>query len=242
MASQQEDSRPSSFFKIGLSGLAAVLLATLSIASAADGLEALKSIGEHHHHKERSVFHHQAELNDNNNYNFHQSADFSETNLPLNGNNNADSSHQHDLDYYYPESALPNNHANNNNHDLFHGSFSTLNHLNRMPDKEYLSHDLAEKACHLDRGCQRKDRLNNTYLSNCSRYKLENLLSNEILMSIMHDSSDGCYNLLDEFIQLDEVINQFDQLFKNLLTRYNCHNGYSVKWSCDDCKVSSRLS
>lgn len=244
MSSQQEDDRRrSTSFKIGLSGLALVLaLASLFIALAADTSEALESIGEqHHHHKERSVFHHQVELNNDNNNNYHQGADFIETNLPSNtANNNPDSSHQHDLDYYYPESAIPNNQANNNNHDLFHSSFSTLNNLNRMPDKEYLSHDLAEKACHLDRGCQRKDRLNNTYLSNCSRYKLENLLSNEILMSIMHDSSDGCYNLLDEFIQLDEVINQFDQLFKNLLTRYNCHNGYSVKWGCDDCKVSCK--
>lgn len=57
-------------------------------------------------------------------------------------------------------------------------------------------------------------------------------------MSIMHDSVEECDKILDEFIQLDELINQFDYLFKNLLTRYNCHNGYSVKWSCEDCKVS----
>lgn len=109
----------------------------------------------------------------------------------------------------------------------------------RLPNKEYLSHDLAEKACRLDRGCQRKDRLNNTYLSNCARYKLENLLSNEVLMSIMHDSVEDCDRILEEFIQLDELINQFDTMFKKLLTRYNCHNGYSVKWSCEDCKVSA---
>lgn len=112
------------------------------------------------------------------------------------------------------------------------------NFATRLPDKDYLSHELAEKACRLDRGCQRKDKLNNTYLSYCSRHKLENLLSNEILMSMMHDSSDQCEKILDEFIQLDEQINHFDQLFKTLLQRYNCHNGYSVKWNCDDCKVS----
>lgn len=60
-------------------------------------------------------------------------------------------------------------------------------------------------------------------------------------MSIMHDSTDQCERTLDEFIQLDEMIEQFNELFKKVLSRYNCHNGYSVKWNCDDCKVSASL-
>lgn len=112
------------------------------------------------------------------------------------------------------------------------------NFANRLPDKDYLSHDLAEEACRFDRGCQRKDKLNNTYLIHCSRHKLENLLSNEILMSLMHDSSEECERILLEFIQLDEQIDHFNKLFETLLQRYNCHNGYSVKWNCKDCEVS----
>lgn len=113
---------------------------------------------------------------------------------------------------------------------------------NKNLERDYLNHDLTKRACKLDRGCQRKDRLNNTYLINCSRYKLESLLSNQVLMSIMHRSSSECESILDEFIQLDQLISQFDILFKNLLMRYNCHNGYSVKWTCEDCKVSSSTS
>lgn len=105
-------------------------------------------------------------------------------------------------------------------------------------DVEHLSLDLANKACSLDRGCQRKDRLSNTYLSLCTRYKLENILSNDMLDSIMHDSPRDCRRVLDEFLQLDELIGDFYRSFKSLLTRYNCHNGYSVKWTCEDCKVS----
>lgn len=137
-------------------------------------------------------------------------------------------------DYYWPDFHT----------DLAHGQEEPLApnlFANRATEKEYLSHELAHQACQLDRGCQRKDSLNNTYLSHCSRYRLDSLLSNQILMSIMHRSTDECEKILDEFIQLDELISQFDHLFKNLLTRYNCHNGYSVKWNCEDCKVSIRF-
>lgn len=129
---------------------------------------------------------------------------------------------------------------NSNNNDDFNTNHNFIN--TRLPDKEYLTHGIADEACRLNRGFDRKDRLNNTYLSYCTRYKLEDLLSNEVLMSMMHNSSATCDRIIDEFIQLDELINQFDRLFKNLLTRYNCHNGYSVKWSCDDCKVSGQIS
>lgn len=105
-------------------------------------------------------------------------------------------------------------------------------------DKEYFNHEIARRACAFDRGCQRIERLNNTFLGYCTRYKMENLFSSEISDAIMHKSSRECERILDEFIQLDETINRFYELFRNLLTRYNCHNGYSVKWTCEDCKVS----
>lgn len=117
--------------------------------------------------------------------------------------------------------------------DLHKKPYKTVIHY-----KEYLALDLAERACKLDRGCQRKDRLNNTHLNFCTRYKLENLFSSQSLMSIMHDSTEDCVKILEVFINLDEVIEKFYTLFEKLLTRYNCHNGYSVKWTCSDCKVS----
>lgn len=98
--------------------------------------------------------------------------------------------------------------------------------------------DFVRQTCSHNRGIERKDQFTNTYLTHCSRYKLENLFSNKILDSIMHEDSEPCTQILNEFIQLDATINQFDNLFIKLLSRYNCHNGYSVKWNCDDCKVS----
>lgn len=150
----------------------------------------------------------------------------------------------HEPDYSYPDStgqeSSPNLHRDLDSFDISaQNSFSSA--TKTQSDKEYLTSQFAHRSCSLDRGSLRKDALNNTYLSYCSRYRLETLLSNEVLMSIMHRSSEQCEKLLTEFIQLDELINQFDRLFKNLLTRYNCHNGYSVKWSCEDCKVSTQI-
>lgn len=157
--------------------------------------------------------------------------------------NNHPISFEPNQDFRFPEidgfDQVPQEFSSINNYHSKQGEQSIVStNRHHLHEKEYLDHHLADKACRLDRGCSRKDRLNNTYLSYCSRYKLENLLSNDILMSIMHDSSEHCDKILDEFIQLDEMIDQFDRLFKRVLSRYNCHNGYSVKWSCDDCRVS----
>lgn len=157
-------------------------------------------------------------------------------------------------------------HGDNNNHDedlssqddilepLHHASSSddldqtrliyemeNNNRLAGQPEKEFLTNSLAEQTCNLDRGCQRKDRLNNTFLAYCTRHRLEWLFSNDVIDSIMHSSSHVCTQVLDEFIRLDEQINKFHESFITLLQRYNCHNGYSVKWTCNDCKVSSLL-
>lgn len=150
--------------------------------------------------------------------------------------------HHDSVDYYGADhSSLDHDNKDDFNNNHLDGSKyagNLLSNFNRLPEKEYLEHNLADKACRLDRGCQRRDRLNNTYMNYCTRYKLVNLLSTEILDYILHNSTEQCDKLLDEFIQLDEMIEHFDHLFRKLLERYNCHNGYSVKWSCDDCKVS----
>lgn len=174
----------------------------------------------------QSFDHHHQQLNDG------QPQNNQQFDPELSGSFNIKNNHS-DADYYYPESI-----NNNNSNHLNHENTDLLSMTDRLIEKEFLTQGLSEMACGLDRGCQRKDRLNNTYLTYCSRYKLESLLSNEILMSIMHDSSGECERILDEFMQLDRLINQFDGFFKTLLMRYNCHNGYSVKWNCDDCKVS----
>lgn len=152
---------------------------------------------------------------------------------------------QHDTDYIDAlEQQTSINHENsddyNNNQHIDGSKYggNLLSNFKRLPEKEYLEHNLADKACRLNRGCQRRERLNNTYMNYCTRYKFENLLSNQILDYIMHNDTEICDKLLDEFIQLDEMIEHFDGLFRKLLERYNCHNGYSVKWTCEDCKVS----
>lgn len=138
---------------------------------------------------------------------------------------------EYELEAINQQNSLDDDFVSKSN-DLFH------NNDRFAENKQYLNIQLIIETCKSDRGCQRKDKLNETYLSYCNRYKLENLFSDKILMSIMHENSEQCQRILNEFIQLDELINHFDNLFANLLTRYNCHNGYSVKWTCEDCQVS----
>lgn len=111
-----------------------------------------------------------------------------------------------------------------------------FNSLDNERPKTFIDNTLARQACHKYRGTERRDRLNDTFLRHCNRYKFDSLLASDILMSIMHDSSEECERIIREFIQLDELVRHFDHLFRKLLSRYNCHNGYSVKWNCDDCK------
>ena len=101
-----------------------------------------------------------------------------------------------------------------------------------------LSRELVKNTCHLYKGSSRIASLNYTYLMHCDRYKIGDLLSSEVIEIINHRETADCERVLNEFIELDELIDKFDVLFKKLLTRYNCHNGYSVKWTCEDCKVS----
>lgn len=107
-----------------------------------------------------------------------------------------------------------------------------------QPQREVLTWPLVEETCSLYRGSQRSERLNGTYLTYCSKHKIDLLFSIDILERIMHQSMFECQRVLSEFIRLDEQINKFYESFKLLLKRYNCQNGYSVKWNCIDCKVS----
>lgn len=108
----------------------------------------------------------------------------------------------------------------------------------RLERDEYLDADIANRTCHQDRGVNRGKAVLNKYMNFCSRHKLEYLLSNEMLEAIRHNDSATCFNVIKEFIELDEVIKSYHEMFKRLLKRYNCHNGYSVKWTCEHCKVS----
>lgn len=118
--------------------------------------------------------------------------------------------------------------------------FGGYDELEPIP-KLYLNYSLAYSACRMNRGCERTDKFNEVYLRHCSRYRFDSLLSNGALETIMHDSPDECERVVRDFILLDEQINRYDQNFTTLLTRYNCHNGYSVKWNCEDCKVSKEF-
>lgn len=99
-----------------------------------------------------------------------------------------------------------------------------------------LTEDWARRVCSRNRGAERRQMLANTFLRFCWRHRLINLLSSNSDMWIMHNSSSECQQILNDFIKLDEKIHYFDDLFTKLLDRYNCHNGYSVKWTCNDCR------
>lgn len=185
---------------------------------------------------EDSMDHSSAKSNTNNNNNDQNNHD-EIINRQISNNDDNNQQRNHNQDHSITNEPfiepLPFDQLSNNLPDNeFQSEFTPLT------DKEFLTSSLAERTCQLDRGCQRKDRLNNTYLSYCARHKLEHLFSNDVIDDLMHGSSETCERVLDEFIRLDEQINKFDESFKTLLQRYNCHNGYSVKWTCADCKVS----
>lgn len=104
-------------------------------------------------------------------------------------------------------------------------------------EPEYLNEELADEVCKLGRGAQREKRLRTLYLSFCSSYNLDLLLSTFMLDQLDHFSIEVCLNVTNYFLQKDKWISTYDQAFNSLLRRYNCQNGYSVKWNCDDCKV-----
>lgn len=141
-----------------------------------------------------------------------------------------------------------NNHDGHDDNDLNESRLAATSrqleptgHLHQQQQqdgKELLTETSASSACSLARGCQRKDRLASTYLENCNRYRVENLLSNSLLGSLMHSDERDCEKILSEFMRIDKLIGELNELFKSILYRYNCHNGYSVKWNCDECKVS----
>lgn len=92
--------------------------------------------------------------------------------------------------------------------------------------------------------------LSQYHLKHCYRYPLLNVLSNNSLDLILGTtssstststsySSSQCNDVLTELVMLDHIVNQRLCEYDLLLNRYDCQTTWSVKWSCQDCRVSN---
>lgn len=139
---------------------------------------------------------------------------------------------QHFVDHMIPRDYEDNDEDLDTEDSSFSSKFNKLFNRNH----EYLNESLVTAICSLDRGSSRFERMNRTYLSHCKRHKLERIMSNQILMSVMHKSGKECTKILSQFITLDELIAEFNEIFSKTLSRYDCDLAYSVKWNCNHCR------
>lgn len=56
-------------------------------------------------------------------------------------------------------------------------------------------------------------------------------------LPVWHNST-ACERDLDRVQDADEMAHRIYCEFEHSLSRYDCHNGYSVKWNCEDCKAA----
>jgi hypothetical protein len=105
----------------------------------------------------------------------------------------------------------------------------------------FLDGKSAKSICDSSQGVPRMRLLKQYQLKNCYRYPLANVLSGYAWEKLFHSvNSDECERILSELQLIDNIVNQLVCEYDSLLARYDCENGFSVKWSCDDCRVSKQ--
>lgn len=92
-----------------------------------------------------------------------------------------------------------------------------------------------EAICDLrhDPRLQRK-RIELYHLKHCHR-PLSDVLSGSAWTQVR---TFDCSRLLDDLVTLEKIVYQLMCDYESLLARYNCDVGFSVNWSCQDCRVS----
>lgn len=97
----------------------------------------------------------------------------------------------------------------------------------------------AKTICDSSQGVPRLRLLERFHLKYCNRYPLVNVLSSDAWKMLLH-SIDGhqCENILSELEMIDNIVNQLFCEYDSLLERYDCQYGFSVEWTCNDCRVS----
>jgi len=103
----------------------------------------------------------------------------------------------------------------------------------------FLDGESTKSICDSEKGVPRMMLLQKYHLKYCHRYPLVNVLSSDAWQSLLHSvNSRKCQQILSELEMIDNIVNQLICEYDALLERYDCQNGFSVKWSCNDCKVS----
>ena len=103
-----------------------------------------------------------------------------------------------------------------------------------------LTRDLSKEIC----GMQRADRIKmtrNVRLKFCSSYTLYSLISasDTARPCRVRGSHRDCHHCLDNLLlETDLAVQENISLFDDLLQRFDCDYQYSVKWNCNNCKVS----
>lgn len=80
-------------------------------------------------------------------------------------------------------------------------------------------------------------------LTFCHKYSLNSLLRHsDWIGSDPAVCRERLSRPIRSLLHRDQAARSLSCEFDALLSRYNCHTGYSVKWNCSQCKVSPQLS
>lgn len=74
-------------------------------------------------------------------------------------------------------------------------------------------------------------------LHHCCEHKLIESLS-EALLDKVYKGGEECTQILNSLIDVDNLAARVSCEFNEVLSRFDCGQPYSVRFSCDDCKVS----
>uniref|UniRef100_T1JHN8 Uncharacterized protein n=1 Tax=Strigamia maritima TaxID=126957 RepID=T1JHN8_STRMM len=100
----------------------------------------------------------------------------------------------------------------------------------------YLRGDAAaECVCSCPAERSRAHVLRKMRLSFCTHHALDTVLN---LTMVANESPDECLTHLRAVQHLDDLASRVSCEFEHILSRYDCNNGYSSKWNCDDCKCT----
>lgn len=108
----------------------------------------------------------------------------------------------------------------------------------------FLDGKSAKNICDSPPGQNRLRQMEQYHLKYCDRYPLSSVLSYDTWQSLLHNhsyDSQQCEQILAELVMIDNIVNQLICEYDSLLERYDCQNGFSVIWTCDDCRVSQPI-
>ncbi|KAK6644663.1 hypothetical protein RUM43_000931 [Polyplax serrata] len=77
-------------------------------------------------------------------------------------------------------------------------------------------------------------------LRHCCEYKIIESLSQSLLERVLR-GKDECFRIIDSLVDVDNLAARVTCEFSGILSRYDCEQPYSVKFSCNDCLYSNRL-